>query len=75
MVVLLMIGGKCSHLRAKTGHISGHLPLTPGGEIAPTGRRVELQISEIYQMKDGKIRLLRAYYDAVTMMRQLGLMP
>jgi hypothetical protein len=26
-------------------------------------------------MKDGKIRQLRAYYDAATMMRQLGLMP
>ena len=49
--------------------------LTPAGEIAPTGRRVELQIAEIYQMKDGKIALLRAYYDVATMMRQLGLMP
>ena len=49
--------------------------LTPGGEIAPTGRRVELQIAEFYQMKEGKISLLRAYYDAATMMRQLGLLP
>ena len=40
--------------------------LTPGGEIAPTGRRVELQIAESYQMKDGKINLLRAYYDLAT---------
>ena len=48
---------------------------TPGGEVAPTGRRVEIQIAEFYQMKDGKIRQLRAYYDAATMMRQLGLMP
>ena len=49
--------------------------VTPGGEIPPTGRRVEIQIAEFYQMKDGKIRSLRAYYDAATMMRQLGLMP
>jgi len=49
--------------------------ITPGGEIAPTGRRVELKFAEIYQMKDGKIRQLRAYYDVATMMRQLGLMP
>ena len=49
--------------------------LTPAGEIAPTGRRVELQIAEIYQMKDEKISLLRAYYDVATMMRQLGLLP
>lgn len=49
--------------------------LTPGGEIAPTGRRVELQMAEIYQMKGGKISLMHAYYDAATMMRQLGLLP
>ena len=49
--------------------------LTPAGEIAPTGKRVELQIAEIYHMKDEKISLLRAYYDVATMMRQLGLMP
>lgn len=49
--------------------------VTPGGEIAPTGRRVEIHIAEFYQMKDGKIRQLRAYYDAATMLRQLGLMP
>ncbi len=27
---------------------------TPAGEIPPTGRRVDLQIAEVYQMKDGK---------------------
>ena len=27
--------------------------LTPNGEIAPTGRRVELQFGEFFQMKDG----------------------
>ncbi|MGZ3616171.1 MAG: ester cyclase [Ktedonobacteraceae bacterium] len=43
--------------------------------MASTGRRVELQIAEFYQMKEGKIQKLRAYYDAATMMRQLGLMP
>ena len=26
MVVLLRIGGNCSHFRAKSAHISGHLP-------------------------------------------------
>jgi limonene-1,2-epoxide hydrolase len=28
----------------------------------------------VYQMKDGKLALLRAYYDVATMLRQLGLM-
>jgi hypothetical protein len=30
MVVLLRIGGKCSHFRAKAAHISGHLPCVKG---------------------------------------------
>jgi predicted ester cyclase len=46
----------------------------PAGEIPPTGRRAELQIAEVYQMKDGKLALLRANYDVATMLRQLGLM-
>jgi steroid delta-isomerase-like uncharacterized protein len=49
--------------------------LTPTGPIPPTGRRVELQFAEVYQIRDGKIALLRAYYDAATMLRQLGLIP
>jgi len=49
--------------------------LTQGGEIAPTCSRVELQFGEFYQMKDGKIGLIRANYDAGTMMRQSGLLP
>ncbi|WP_281356135.1 ester cyclase [Arthrobacter mobilis] len=47
----------------------------PAGEIPPTGRHIELQIAEVYQFKDGKISLLRAYYDLATLMRQLGLGP
>ncbi|HXZ03927.1 MAG TPA: ester cyclase [Ktedonobacteraceae bacterium] len=34
--------------------------ITPAGEIAPTGRNVELQFGEFYHIKDGKIGLLRA---------------
>jgi ketosteroid isomerase-like protein len=49
--------------------------LTPAGEIPPTGRRVELQIAEVYRMREGKIALLHAYYDVATMLRQPGLMP
>lgn len=48
---------------------------SPAGEIPPTGRRAEFQIAEVYKMRGGKVALLRAYYDAATMLRQLGLMP
>src|SRR5450755_4076104 len=37
--------------------------VSPAGEIPPTGRSVEVRIAEVYQIKNGKIALLRAYYD------------
>jgi steroid delta-isomerase-like uncharacterized protein len=49
--------------------------VTPAGEVPPTGRSVEIRFAEVYQIKHGKIALLRAYYDGATIMRQLGLMP
>jgi steroid delta-isomerase-like uncharacterized protein len=49
--------------------------VTPAGEFPRTGRSVEVRFAEVYQIKDGKIALLRAYYDGATIMRQLGLMP
>jgi predicted ester cyclase len=47
----------------------------PSGELSPTGRAVELRIGEVYRIEDGKIALMRAYYDSSTMMRQLGVFP
>lgn len=48
---------------------------TPAGTIPPTGRRIELRIGEFFEVRDGKIARLTAYYDGATMMRQLGLLP
>ncbi len=47
----------------------------PSGELPPTGRAVELRIGEVFRIEDGKIALMRAYYDGATMMRQLGVFP
>ena len=49
--------------------------VTPAGDIPPTGRTVELRIAELYELRDGKITRLHAYYDSATMLRQLGLLP
>ena len=49
--------------------------ISPNGEIPPTGRSIELQIAELYQLQEDKIALMRAYYDSATLLRQLGLMP
>lgn len=48
---------------------------TPIGVIPPTGKRIELSFAEVYIMRDGKIRMMRAYWDTGTLMRQLGLVP
>ena len=48
---------------------------TPGGEVPPTGRRLDLWFSENFQLRDGKLVRMRVYYDGATVLRQLGLMP
>ena len=48
---------------------------SPGGDIPPTGRPLELRYCEVFRMRDGKIASARLYYDAATLLGQLGLMP
>jgi steroid delta-isomerase-like uncharacterized protein len=48
--------------------------VTPEGEIPPSGNSVELKFGEFFRMRDGKIAGFRAYYDAATLLRQLGAM-
>jgi len=57
--------GKGTH----TGPLIG-----PAGEIPATGRSVDVAFCEVYQIKEGKITSLHSYFDAATMMGQLGLM-
>jgi len=40
--------------------------------IAPTGKRVEVVVCNVVETRDGKVHREREYYDALTMMRQLG---
>lgn len=46
----------------------------PAGEIPPTGRAIEMPFCEVFRMREGKVAGVRLYFDAATMMRQLGLM-
>jgi len=46
---------------------------TPRGELPATGKRVEMPFVEIYRFRNGKIAEGRIYFDAATMMAQLGL--
>jgi predicted ester cyclase len=52
----------------QTGVLSG-----PAGDINPTNKRVEVRCCEVAQVKDGKIVNIRLYFDAASLMRQLGI--
>jgi steroid delta-isomerase-like uncharacterized protein len=45
---------------------------TPAGEIPPTERSVEWPLCEVYQIRDGKIVRGRTYFDAASLMDELG---
>jgi predicted ester cyclase len=45
---------------------------TDEGEIAPTGRRVEVRFVDVYQFSNGKIHAARFYTDRAAIMEQLG---
>jgi len=47
----------------------------PTGEIPASGRRVEMSFVEFYRLHNGKISEGRIYFDAATMMAQLGISP
>ncbi len=53
-----------------TGPLQG-----PAGDIPATGRRVEIQFCYVYRIRNGKFVSLHAYYDAMGLMQQLGLIP
>jgi predicted ester cyclase len=44
----------------------------PLGELAPTGRRVEIVGCNVVEVVDGKILREREYFDEMALMRQLG---
>jgi steroid delta-isomerase-like uncharacterized protein len=46
---------------------------TPEGEIAPTGRTIEVPFCIVMRARDGLLVEGREYYDAATLLRQLGL--
>jgi predicted ester cyclase len=47
----------------------------PTGPIPATQKKLELKVCELLRIKDGQINLAHTYFDAATMMRQLGLLP
>lgn len=47
----------------------------PGGPVAPTNRPIRLQGCQVLELRDGKPRSLRQYFDIATLLQQLGMLP
>lgn len=48
---------------------------TPGGDIPPTGRRVELTYFEDFEVQGGVIASARLHFDRLELLEQLGVAP
>jgi len=48
---------------------------SPAGDIPPSGRTFELRACEVFQIRNRKITRHATYYDALSLMQQLGVMP
>jgi steroid delta-isomerase-like uncharacterized protein len=57
------------------GTQTGPLVLPNGGELPPTGKRVEMKGMEFVKIRDGKIVVDNLYYDNLSVAAQLGLFP
>jgi steroid delta-isomerase-like uncharacterized protein len=44
----------------------------PAGDIAATGRPIELRAVQVIDVADGKAKSIRQYFDTATLMRQIG---
>lgn len=54
--------------------MTGTLP-TPNGPIPPTGRSLNLESVDFIEVVDGKFASWHAYYNQLSFMAQLGLLP
>lgn len=48
---------------------------TPGGDVPPTGNTVTFPLIDTFTLRDGKVAEHRVYWDNVSFLTQLGLMP
>lgn len=44
----------------------------PDGEIAATGRKIEIRGCQVIEVTDGKAKVMRHYFDMATLLQQLG---
>jgi predicted ester cyclase len=75
-VTLLIAQGKYVFVHwTGTGTHTGPLHTSPGSAIPATGKPVVLKVRETYELKGGKITHLWGFFDRVSLLGQLGVMP
>ena len=47
---------------------------TPGGEIAATGKQIELRACQVVEVAGDKVKSIRHYFDMATLLQQIGAM-
>jgi steroid delta-isomerase-like uncharacterized protein len=57
------------------GTHTGLFVLPDGTEIPPSGKRLEMRGMEFVKVRDGKIVVDNLYYDTLTIVAQLGILP
>jgi ketosteroid isomerase-like protein len=57
-------------VRTHTGPMAG-----PDGDVLPTGRTIDVPFADFSRIQEDQIATYRTYYDQVSLLTQLGLMP
>jgi hypothetical protein len=56
------------------GTQSGPLATPEGQELPPSNKRIAVKSVEVIEAEDGKIKVLRHYFDLMTILQQVGAM-
>jgi steroid delta-isomerase-like uncharacterized protein len=56
------------------GTQSGPMAMPNGQELPPSNKRMTVRSVEVIEIEDGKIKVLRHYFDLMTMLQQIGAM-
>jgi steroid delta-isomerase-like uncharacterized protein len=56
------------------GTQSGPMATPDGKELPPSNKRITVKSVEVIEVEDGKIKVLRHYFDLMTLLQQIGAM-
>jgi steroid delta-isomerase-like uncharacterized protein len=56
------------------GTQSGTMAMPDGKELPPSNKRITIKSVEVIEIEDGKIKVLRHYFDLMTLLQQVGAM-